>query len=475
MEEYKKKGRLLHKFQSDYVVCDTETAGRNYRNDKMIEIGLIRVRDHQIVDEYRTLINPHQKISSFVVGLTGIRDSMLADAPDIEDVRDEIIDFIGDDVILGHNTTFDLAVLAGNLKMNIENDYIDTLWFARKSNLPTKDHKLETLKEFLNIPNISHRALDDCSTTKQVYDYLRSSMEKDPVKQGTLLHDFVQRMQDKGIVINYTQTLQNGRLIEEYSRLKKKTRLNTYSVSKTITSLAAGIALEENLFHLDDFILDYFEPDFETDPYVSMIKIEHLLTMTSGLDQPLFFMDDSERYHEKDWISYFFKQKFPYVPGTHFQYSNFNTYILGCIIEKTSGMTLGQYVHEKLYQPLGIENTDWLSCPMGHTAAANSFFMTIDEMSRIGQLVLNKGVWNNQQVVPEWYIKQAVTPYMNNYGYSFWIDPKYRSFRAEGNYGQFIILLPGHKLVITIQALDNKPLYKEIQKYLLQPIIKADQ
>lgn len=475
MKEYKKNGKLLHRFHTDYVVCDTETTGKGYRYDRMTEIGLIRVRDHQIVDEYRTFINPHQKINPFVVKLTGIRDDMLVDAPDIDDVRDQIIDFIGDDIILGHNTTFDLNVLAGNLKMDIENDYMDTVWFARHADLPTPNNKLETLKEFFQIPNVSHRALDDCSTTKQVYDHLRGIMEKDPVEQGTVLKDFIQRMQDKGVVINYAQTIQNGTLIEEYCRLKKKTRLNTYSVSKTITSLAAGIALEENLFHLDDFILDYFDLNFEVDPYVSMITIEHLLTMTSGLNKALFFMDDSKRYTEKDWVRYFFNQKFPHIPGTHFQYSNFNTYILGCIIEKVSGMTLGQYVHDKLYQPLGINNIDWLSCPMGHTAAANSFFMTIDEMSKIGLLILNKGRWNNKQIVPEWYLDKAVKPYIQNYGYSFWIDEDYQCFRAEGNYGQFIIVVPSHQLVITMQSLDNKSLYKDIQKYLLKPIIKANQ
>ena len=285
---------------------------------------------------------------------------------------------------------------------------------------------------------------------------------------------FMKHMHERGEAIHYVQIYQDGRLTEEYSRTEKKTRLNTYSVSKSITSIAIGMAIEEGLIQLDSRILPYF-PEIDPRQCSEMcqdITVRHLLTMTSGLKTPLFFMDDEERYRAKDWISVFFHADFENEPGTHFLYSNFNTYILSCLIEKVSGARLRDYLNPRFFAPLGIGNPDWLTCPMGHTVAANSLMLTSDEMGRIGQFLLQKGEWKGRQLVPAWYLEEATAKQVENssngYGYQFWINPDQKSFRASGKYGQSIIVVPEQNKVVVVQALCQKPIFQDVWNMLVQ-------
>lgn len=285
---------------------------------------------------------------------------------------------------------------------------------------------------------------------------------------------FMKYMQEKGEAIHYVQIYQNGRLMEEYSRTEKKTRLNTYSVSKSVASFAVGIAIEEGLIQLDSRILPYFP---EIDPqecseFCQRITVRHLLTMTSGLKNPLFFMDDEERYQTRDWVSAFFHAEFEHEPGTHFLYSNFNTYILGCLIEKVSKETLKDYLIPRLFIPIGIGNPDWLTCPLGHTTAANSLMLTADEMGKIGQLLLQEGNWDGKQLVPAWYLAEATKKQMENpsadgYGYHFWINPDKNSFRASGKYGQSIIVIPDKNKVVVVQALCQNSIFQDVWNMLV--------
>ncbi|MGG7144234.1 serine hydrolase domain-containing protein [Clostridium nigeriense] len=293
------------------------------------------------------------------------------------------------------------------------------------------------------------------------------------------INNFLEKMKEKNIVINYIQVYKDGKIKEEYSRLDTKTRLNVCSVSKSVTSLGIGIAIDEGLLKLDEPIYKFFkEIDFEKcDSKVRDITVRHLLTMTCGVKGKLFFMDDEERYVVKDLIKYFFSREFSYVPGDHFEYCNFNTYILGCIIERVTGQTLIEYMTPRFFDKLGIGNPDWLSCPMNHTAAAHSLMLTIDEMTKIGILLLNNGVYNNEKIVSKEYLEIATKNQIKNntpkygYGFQFWINKDLKSYRADGKYGQYIIVVPESNLVVSMQALDSKKFYDDVWEELIIPII----
>lgn len=293
----------------------------------------------------------------------------------------------------------------------------------------------------------------------------------------TLLNDFLEDMKKKDILLNYVQVWHRGELLEEYQRLAGKTRLNVYSVSKSVTSLGVGIAMQENRFRKEDRLLDFF-PEYTREtlhPNLGRITIRNLLTMNCGAANQMFFGDDEQRYRERDWIAFFMGQDFPYEPGTHFSYCNFNTYLLSCIVERTTGTSLLDYMKPRFFEPLHIGNPDWLVCPHGHTAAAFGLMLTIDEMSVIGNLLLQNGSWEGTQLVPAEYIKEATRNQIrgeipkNGYGYQFWINPDETSYRADGKYGQYIVVVPEAELVVSLQALESKKFYQDVWTGLVEP------
>lgn len=182
-----------------------------------------------------------------------------------------------------------------------------------------------------------------------------------------IFKEFLKKTDEEKQVINYVQIRQCGKVVLDYARLEQKTRLNTWSVSKSFISIAVGIAIDEGIITLDERICESFKeylPD-NPDKNLTDITVRHMITMTTGLEWQLFFGDDEERYKTQDWIKYFFDQKFLYAAGEKFLYCNFNTYMLGCLIEKKTEMDIMEYLKPRLFTPLEIYSPDWTRCPGG--------------------------------------------------------------------------------------------------------------
>ena len=160
----------------DYCVLDTETTGLSAYYDEIIEIGILRVRNNEIVDCYDQLIKPNFDIDDFITALTGITNDMLEGMPSIDSVKTDVLSFIGDDIILGHNTSFDMRFLNEGFKEQLTNRYMDTMQFARKLYPELKHHRLSDLTDYLGLHNNEHRALSDCVSTKELYDAVKASM-----------------------------------------------------------------------------------------------------------------------------------------------------------------------------------------------------------------------------------------------------------------------------------------------------------
>lgn len=166
----------------DYCVLDTETTGLSAYYDEIIEIGIIRVRNNHIVDKYSQLIKPEYEINEFITLLTGITNEMVSGKPSISEVKAEVLSFLGDDVIVGHNTSFDIRFLSEGFQEMIGNDYIDTMQFARKVYPELSHHRLSDLADYLNLSNNEHRAMSDCITTKELYDAIKNTMSAKKLK-----------------------------------------------------------------------------------------------------------------------------------------------------------------------------------------------------------------------------------------------------------------------------------------------------
>lgn len=172
------KGNSLLSFFDDFVVIDTETTGYEPRYDEMIEFAAIRVRNGVPTETMQTLIKPEEPIDDFIVSLTGITNEMLADSPSIAAVMPQIMSFIGNDIIVGHNVNFDINFLYDANEaltgQGIKNDYIDTLRLSRRLLPELPHHRLEDVAKYLKIPQTTaHRSLADCETTLSVFVKLK--------------------------------------------------------------------------------------------------------------------------------------------------------------------------------------------------------------------------------------------------------------------------------------------------------------
>ena len=172
------KGRSITDKLHDYTVIDIETTG-GFADCEIIELAAVKVRNDEITASYSELIKPLKPLPPFIVRLTGITDEMLEDAPAIGDMLPSFIDFVGDDVILGHNiASFDSTVIYDNCEKlglrRFDNDMLDTLKYARHCNTGAPDNKLTTLTAHYGIDHDNaHRALADCIANHKLYQVIR--------------------------------------------------------------------------------------------------------------------------------------------------------------------------------------------------------------------------------------------------------------------------------------------------------------
>ena len=182
-----------YKSINNYVVLDLEMTGLNPKNDKVIEIAAVKVRNGEIVDTYSTLVNPQVKISERITELTGITNEMVVDGANMDTAMQKLIDFIGDKIIVGHNIQFDYSFMkqwAVNNKIPLELKAYDTLMLARSRLPPKVSKKLENLCNYFNVARVNaHRALDDTIETQIIFEKLLEIIDenKEPLPQPTAL------------------------------------------------------------------------------------------------------------------------------------------------------------------------------------------------------------------------------------------------------------------------------------------------
>ena len=160
-----------------FVAVDIETTGLNPTTERIIEIGAVCVEDGEITGEFDMLINPGRQLSSFITDLTGITDTMLKDAPTVQDALPHFLEFVGEDVLLGHHLSFDYSFLKKNI-INIKGSFerlgMDTLKIARKALPKLESHSLSSLCEYYHIYNAhAHRACEDARATVELYFCLK--------------------------------------------------------------------------------------------------------------------------------------------------------------------------------------------------------------------------------------------------------------------------------------------------------------
>lgn len=173
------QGNHVHNFIQNFVAVDIETTGLDPVHDNIIEVGCAKYRNNKLIDTFNMLIQPPRTeqgtyIPKYITSITGITDSMVSDCPQVEDVISEFIDFIQDDVLVGHNVKFDIRFLFNNCIQThnhiLSNDYADTLYISRKLMPELEHHRLNDITASLEIENKNyHRALADAIAAAQCY------------------------------------------------------------------------------------------------------------------------------------------------------------------------------------------------------------------------------------------------------------------------------------------------------------------
>lgn len=166
------KGKSLLLFPEDYTVVDIETTGFDPMFDEIIEVAGIKYRGRNEVGRFQSLVKPDDGIPDYITALTGITNEMVADAPGIEDVLPRFLEFIGEDIVVGHNVHFDVNFLydyAEDFELKpFSNDLVDTLRLSRRLYPELQSHKLSALAAHFGVePDGEHRALADCVTTQK--------------------------------------------------------------------------------------------------------------------------------------------------------------------------------------------------------------------------------------------------------------------------------------------------------------------
>lgn len=185
------KGKSKFAFVDDYVVLDLETTGLDPSFDEIIEIAAIRFSNGEKVSEFATLVKPENKIDEYITQLTGITNEMVKNAPKIEKVLPELINFIGDSVIIAHNANFDINFLYDNcmfcLNAPFPNDFIDTMRISRRLFKDIRHRLVDLANEFKISVDLQHRATADCEITQKVYEYMRAHCRENDIDIAAFL------------------------------------------------------------------------------------------------------------------------------------------------------------------------------------------------------------------------------------------------------------------------------------------------
>jgi len=289
-----------------------------------------------------------------------------------------------------------------------------------------------------------------------------AACENGGMLSSSLLADFRLKCAERNLGVQAVHVYRQGSGTVEH-HFQADERAELWSASKTFTSLAIGMCQAEGRLALTDRLLDHF-PEFAgtAAPGSGEIRVVDLLQMRSGKDYAEFPITDEDEIDRTDWAELFLRAPLVSEPGTRFFYANGATYMLSRLVEKTSGLVLRDYLMPRLFAPLGIHNPWWNTCPRGHSLGCFGLQLRLDEFAKLGRLLLQRGIWDDVALVPASYVEAMHTDTVPpeghfegaewnvGYGYQVWLSTWPGSFRADGKYGQFGIVVPDRGAVITV-------------------------
>ena len=285
---------------------------------------------------------------------------------------------------------------------------------------------------------------------------------------ATALLDVLDGLLERGLELHSLMVVRRGYVLAEgwWAPYSPERLHLLYSLSKSFTSTAVGLAVAEGLFGLDDHVVDLLpshRPDV-VDERVAALTVHHLLSMSTGHDQDTIdAMFEATQGHGGDMVETFLSIPPQQPVGSRHVYNNGTTYVLSVLVEEKSGVGLLDYLRPRLLDPLGIDEATWDTDEAGHAYGLTGLHLQTEAVAAFGQLLLQDGVWQGARVLPEGWVTLATRSHIDNdldpagdidwrqgYGYQYWMHR--HGYRGDGAFGQFCALVPDQELVIATTA-----------------------
>ncbi len=294
-------------------------------------------------------------------------------------------------------------------------------------------------------------------------DFPRSTPENEGIPSAYIQHFFEELNSRDEIHVHSVMLLRHGKVIAEgnFKPYSGSYPHMVFSLSKSITGMAVGMAVNDGLISLDEKVIDIFPEKgiMFRSPRINNITVRHLLNMTSGIK-----FNEVGSLVEKDWVKAFLLSDCSFEPGSEFYYNSMNSYMLSAIVCKRTGMGLMEYLTQRLFTPLDIKNVMWETCPLGIEKGGWGLYLHIADMAKLGQLYLQGGRWTvngeTVQLISEEWIKESTKTQVptrdkdqsRGYGYQIWNFGAKGAYQYNGVFGQYVIVLPDRDMVVAITS-----------------------
>ena len=327
------------------------------------------------------------------------------------------------------------------------------------------------------------------------------------------MFEFIQKKQ---FPIDCVVIVKNGYLIGEFysSNTNEETISNIYSVTKSFTSALVGIAIDKGHIKSEKQTLGSIFPKnsvMKNDPKLKDIRVQNLLIMTSGLKTRDNHLSNYSGVfalrNSKNWVDYIFSLGTEKKQGEYYNYSNGGSHILAAILTEITKVPVAKYAERHLFSHIGIKNYKWEKDPQGINHGYSNLELSARDMAKLGLLYLNKGQWDEKQVISASWIEKSLKTHsypnkgrfnpfklypFNGYGYQWWssetawkADLSYRKawgmgnntveqpeyFLALGYEGQYVFVLPSHNMVVTFKSQFKKTRDILIPKALVEEFL----
>lgn len=323
---------------------------------------------------------------------------------------------------------------------------------------------MRIIATMLLIPLLGLSACTSIEDKSEEYKGSRAYPEQEGISSGAIL-GFIDALEEaQPDDIHSVMISRRGQIISEgwWAPYGPEIPHLLWSLSKSFTSTAIGIAQDEGLLDINDPVISFFPDEAPENPSAKLqaMRIKDLLRMNTGHrnePRPPFLGKDTV-----SWVKTFLAHEVEFKPGTHFVYNSMATYMCSAILQKVSGESTLEYLVPRLFEPLGITTPTWESDPAGINVGGWGLSLRTEDILKLGNLYLQKGKWEGNQLISAAWVDEATgiqsangsnpeSDWDQGYGYQFW-RCKHNAYRGDGAFGQYCIVVPDKEVVIAITS-----------------------